>query len=352
MRIWKILGVIIIVFLVVFVSLRVPFIQDLVIKTAVSNLGTAESPFPKEDALSALICGSRSPLPSPGRAQTCVAIKAGEDIFIVDIGDGGNVNLGKYSVPTNQIKAVLFTHLHSDHISDLADLHLATWLPGRPKALSVYGPEGTDIVTAGFEMAYKLDYGFRNEHHGEALAPIKSVGFETTIVDLNDPIIYNENDLKITAFKVTHEPIEPALGYRFDYKGRSIVITGDSSYDENIDLNSINADVLIAEAQANHIINIMQAAILELNPNQPLVKVLEDIKTYHMTPIEAAKLANMANVEHLIFYHLTPAPRNGIMESVFVRGVDEIRTDWTLSRDGTFVVLPVGTEEIRVSDLN
>ena len=352
MRIWKILGVIIIVFLVVFVSLRVPFIQDLVIKTAVSNLGTAESPFPKEDALSALICGSRSPLPSPRRAQTCVAIKAGKDIFIVDIGDGGNVNLGKYNVPTNQIKAVLFTHLHSDHISDLADLHLATWLPGRPKALSVYGPEGTDIVTAGFEMAYKLDYGFRNEHHGEALAPIKSVGFETTIVDLNDPIIYNENGLKITAFKVTHEPIEPALGYRFDYKGRSLVITGDSSYDENIALNSKNADVLIAEAQANHIINIMQKALLDQDPNQPLVKVLEDIKTYHMTPMEAAKLANMANVKHLIFYHLTPAPRNGIMENVFVRGVDEIRTDWTLSRDGTFVVLPVGTGQINLSDLN
>jgi ribonuclease Z len=234
----------------------------------------------------------------------------------------------------------------------LADLHLGTWLPGRPKALSVYGPEGTDIVTAGFEMAYKLDYGFRNEHHGEALAPIKSVGFDTTIVDLDNPIIYNESGLKITAFKVTHEPIEPALGYRFDYKGRSLVITGDTSYDENIALKSKNADVLIAEAQANHIINIMQAAILERNPNQPLVKVLEDIKTYHMTPVEAAKLANMANVKHLIFYHLTPAPRNGIMENVFVRGVDEIRADWTLSRDGTFVVLPVGTEEIRVSDLN
>ena len=108
MRIWKILGVIIILFLIVFVSLRVPFVQDLVIKTAVSNLATAESPFPEEDALSALICGSRSPLPSPGRAQTCVAVKAGEDIFIVDIGDGAAVNLGKYSVPINQVKAVLF----------------------------------------------------------------------------------------------------------------------------------------------------------------------------------------------------------------------------------------------------
>ena len=86
MRIWKILGVIFILFLIVFVSLRVPFVQDLVIKTAVSNLATADSPFPEEDTLSALICGSRSPLPSPGRAQTCVAVKAGEDIFIVDIG--------------------------------------------------------------------------------------------------------------------------------------------------------------------------------------------------------------------------------------------------------------------------
>ena len=352
MRIWKILGVIIILFLIVFVSLRVPFVQDLVIKTAVSNFATADSPFPEEEALSALICGSRSPLPSPGRAQTCVAVKAGDDIFVVDIGDGANVNLGKYNVPTNKIKAVLFTHLHSDHISDLADLHLATWLPGRPKALPGYGPEGTEIVTAGFEMAYKLDYGFRNEHHSEALAAIKSVGFDTTIVDLNNPVIYNENGLKITAFKVTHEPIEPALGYRFDYKGRSLVISGDTPYDENLALNSENADVLIAEAQANHIINIMQEALLERDPNQPLVKVLEDIKTYHMTPIEAAKLANMANVGHLIFYHLTPAPRNRIMENVFVRGVDEIRTDWTLSKDGTFVVLPVGTEEINLSDLN
>ena len=136
MRILKILGVIAVLFAIVFISLRVPFVQDLVIRTAVSNLAAADSPFPDEDALSALICGSRSPLPSPGRAQTCVAVKAGEDIFIVDIGDGAAVNLGKYSVPINQVKAVLFTHLHSDHISDLADLHLATWLPGRPKAVS------------------------------------------------------------------------------------------------------------------------------------------------------------------------------------------------------------------------
>ena len=312
MKLLKYLAVIIfILFILVNVLTRLPIVQDRIMMTALNNAVNATAELP-DNALSALVCGSGPPLASPGAAQSCILIKAGDEYFIVDIGDGAAVNLGKYSVPTNKIKAVLFTHLHSDHISDLADLHLATWLPGRPKALPVYGPEGTDLVTSGFEMAYKLDYGFRNEHHGEALAPIKSVGFETTIVDLNNPVIYNENGLKITAFKVTHEPIEPALGYRFDYKGRSLVITGDSSYDENIALISKNADVLIAEAQANHIINIMQKALLERDPNQPLVKVLEDIKTYHMTPVEAAKLANMANVEHLIFYHLTPAPRNRI----------------------------------------
>ena len=353
MRFWKIILIIIILVGGLFFSLRIPFVQDFVLRTAISNLFITESPFPKEDALSALICGSRSPLPSPGRAQTCVAVKAGDDIFIVDIGDGANVNLGRFNVPVNQIKAVLFTHLHSDHISDLADLHLGSWVQGgRPELLPVYGPKGTELVTKGFEMAYKMDFKFRNEHHGETIAPIKSAGFETIIVDVNAPVIYEENGLKITTFKVTHEPIEPALGYRFDYKGRSIVITGDSIYDENIAIKAKDADVMIAEAQANHILKLMQGVIREQNPESPLAVILDDIQTYHMTPVEASKLANMANVGHLIFYHLTPAPRNAIMENVFVRGVNEIREDWTLSKDGTFVVLPVGSKEIKVSDLN
>ena len=84
--------------------------------------------------------------------------------------------------------------------------------------------------------------------------------------------------------------------------------------------------MLFHEAQANHQLAIMKKALAD---NQGLVKILDDIDTYHATPIEAAKAANLANVDHLMFYHLTPAHRNNLTERMFFRGVDEIRKDWS-----------------------
>ena len=82
-----------------------------------------------------------------------------------------------------------------------------------------------------------------------------------------------------------------------------------------------------------------------------LATVLDDITTYHTTLVEAAEIANKANVKNLVFYHLTPAPRNYIQEIMFVRGVDEVRKEWTLVEDGTLVVLPVGSEEVIVTNM-
>ena len=189
---------------------------------------------PEEDSLSALVCGSASPLGATDRAQTCIMVRAGDEIYIVDIGDGANRNLGRWRIPMNKVQAVLLTHLHSDHISDLADLHLATWIPNRKSQLKVYGPQGVEFVTRGFEEAYQSDYFFRNEHHGDEVAPLHSVGFEPITIDLNEPIIIEKDGLKVTAFEVPHDPVKPALAFRFDYKGRSIVISGDTIYSENL----------------------------------------------------------------------------------------------------------------------
>jgi ribonuclease Z len=108
--------------------------------------------------------------------------------------------------------------------------------------------------------------------------------------------------------------------------------------------------VLIHEAQANHMINLIRDFNIQMGANLA-AKVMEDIITYHTTPAQAAEIANLANVKHLIFYHLTPAPRNRITEIIFLRGVDEVREEWTLSRDGTMVVLPVESDEIILSEL-
>ena len=327
------------------VGLRNPSVQDKVMISVLEGL-IPSSNLPEEDSLSAVICGSRSPIPSPGRAQTCVMVRAGENIYIVDIGDGSASNLRNWGIPFNKIKSVLLTHLHSDHISDLADLHQASWLMQRRKAkLDVYGPQGVGLVTKGFETAYEPDYFFRNTHHGDQIAPLDVAGLNPLTVDLNQPKIIDEDGLIVTAFEVVHDPVKPALGYRFDYKGRSLVISGDTSYSENLIENSRDVDVLIHEAQANHMINLLRDFNLQMGANLN-AKLMEDITTYHTTPVEAAEIANLANVKHLIFYHLTPAPRNLITEIIFLRGVDEVREEWTLSRDGTMVVLPVESDEV------
>lgn len=336
-------------FILISVLTRVPAVQDRLMFSFIQSLGSSTADL-NDNSLSAVVCGSRSPIPSPGRAQTCVLINAGGNYYVVDIGDGSANNLNNWGIDAKKIRGTLLTHLHSDHISDLADLHLMTWVnTTRTKPLDVYGPEGVELVTQGFEVAYQLDYQFRHEHHGDEVAPRDIAGFNAFPVDLSNPVIIDQDDLKVTAFRVPHDPVKPALGYRFDYKGRSIVISGDTSYSENLIKHSQDADVLFHEAQANHQLAIMKKALAD---NKGLVKILNDIETYHATPIEAAQAANLANVDHLIFYHLTPAPRNNLTERMFFRGVDEIRKDWSSSKDGTMVVLPLDSDEIIITEIN
>ena len=333
------------------VIIQLPSVQDRLLVVAFSAFGSVSNNLPKEDALSAAVCGSRSPLPSPGRAETCILISAGEDLFVVDVGDGSNDNLRSWNINFRNIEAVLITHLHSDHIADLPGLHQNAWVVGeRSSKLKVFGPEGVDQFTQGIEMAYAHDYVFRNEHHGDAIASLEFAGFDTSVIDLNNPVIFDNGELKITAFRVVHEPIEPALGFKFEYKGRSIVITGDTSYTQSVIDNSMNADVLFHEAQANHMLAVMEKS-LRSSGAELLATVLDDITTYHTTLVEAAEIANEANVKKLFFYHLTPAPRNYIQEIMFVRGVDQVRKEWTLVEDGTLVILPVGSEEIIITNM-
>ena len=87
--------------------------------------------------------------------------------------------------------------------------------------------------------------------------------------------------------------------------------------------------------------------------NPLLSTVYYDIQDYHASPIEAAQAANEANVKELIFYHLTPAPQNFIAKIIFVRGVNEVRPDnWSLADDGTMAILPVGSEKVKITNIN
>ena len=336
---------------VAFILLKQPWFQDKLFQTALSNIAAPVSQLPEEDSLTAVVCGSRSPINDPNRAEACILVQAGDQIFIFDTGNGSAQNLNNWNMPWNRLEGIFYTHLHSDHISDIADFHQGTWINGqRSSKQKVFGPEGVQLLTDGIELAYTKDYFFRNEHHGDVIAPLNIVGFDTHTVNLNNPVLIDNEDLKITAYSVSHDPVDPALGYRIDYKGRSISISGDTIYDQNLVNNSKDADVLFHESMSLEILDLINANA-KATGNMVAEIVTVDILDYHTPILEVVKAAKDANVRHLVFYHHLPAPRNQIMEEVMYRGVDEIMQEWTASNDGTMIILPIDSEEIIITSI-
>jgi ribonuclease Z len=141
--------------------------------------------------------------------------------------------------------------------------------------------------------------------------------------------------------------VKPAYGYRFDYGGRSVVVSGDTKKDLGLIQAAKAADVLFHEAQANHIVEqIGEAAAKAGRPR--IAKIMHDIPSYHTSPVQAAEVANEAGVKLLVLYHLTPSPPMRIVEWVFTRGVSDVRSGgWVLADDGFLVELPVDSSDVK-----
>ena len=348
-KIVKFLIPIVIIYLIGLIFLNSYTVQDKILDMGLKNILSSSKPFlDKEDTLKVVVCGSRSPLPSPGRAEACILVEAGNDIYIFDLGNGSVNNLTQYQIPWPNVKAVLITHMHSDHMADLPDAHLQSWIQGRNEPLKVYGPDGINLVTKGFELAYSADYKYRSDHHGQEMLPMTIAGFnEITIT--NGELIPNQTPgLEILPFVVDHYPVNSAYGFKISYKGRTIVISGDTIHDGSVQKYSKDVDLLMHSAISIDIVERMRG----LAPIPQMDKILFDIQDYHTTIKEAGEIARDANVKHLLIYHSIPTPRNKIMEDVFFRPLDGVFDKYTLSDDGTRVVMPVGTDEIIIDQIN
>jgi ribonuclease Z len=292
--------------------------------------------------LSVLLCGTDAPLPDVHRAGACALIAAGNDLYIVDAGLGSVRNLVMWHVPLAQVKAVFLTHFHSDHIGELGELRLQTWVAGRRTPLKVYGPPGVEDVVAGFNRAYAHDADYRTAHHGETFLPREDVDLVPVVVPMNGATApaLSANGLTVTAIKVDHGPVKPAYGYRFDYAGRSVSISGDTIYYEPFAVAARGSDVMVHEAQSNKLVGILGAALDAAGNHRP-AKIMHDIPTYHTTPVQAARIANLAQVKLLVFSHINPPLPNWIAERAFLEGVSDARPDgWVLGYDGMLIRLP------------
>lgn len=190
-------------------------------------------------------------------------------------------------------------------------------------------------------------------HHGPEVTPPAGYGAtarpfaipegETSLVILNEP------DLKITAFRVDHNPIDPAVGYRFDYKGRSAVLSGDTTPSAVVEAQARGADLLVHEALSIDLVN-RQRAAAEAAGRTNLARIFGDITDYHTTPEQAAQLAERAGVKFLLLNHIVPPLPIRVLEGPFL---GEARRQFSgplqVGRDGDLISLPAGSDEVRAS---
>ena len=168
----------------------------------------------KDAQMHVFLIGTGSPLPDATRASACTAIFAGGEFVLVDIGPGAWRKVALNNLPAQNLSAVLLTHFHSDHLGDLGEATMQSWVAGRKKALDIYGPPGIEKVVGGFAQAYSLDTEYRIKHHGEGNLPRIAAGMLAHPVNLKsagtNALVFERNGLKIEAFKVEHDPATPA----------------------------------------------------------------------------------------------------------------------------------------------
>lgn len=303
-----------------------------------------------DDGLHLALCGAGGPMPAPNASGPCVLVIAGQRMFVVDAGTDGTRNIGRMGYNIGDIEAVFLTHFHSDHIDGLGEMATLRWASrANTSPLPVYGPDGVDNVVAGFNQAYQYDFIYRHEHHGDAVAPTSGAGMTAKAFRKPDSgvlaTLINEDDLKIEALAVHHLPVEPAVGYRFTYKDRSLLITGDTIKSANIERFAKGIDLLVHEALAPNLVKLMNK-VAKQTDNTVMAKVTHDILDYHASPVEAAETARDAGVGHLLYYHIVPPMVIPGQKALYLNGADKIFANYTIGEDGVAFSLPAGSDEI------
>jgi ribonuclease Z len=216
---------------------------------AVWSLGllTLAAPAPlRAQTIRVTLLGTGTPAPSLERFGPSILVEADSEKLLFDVGRGASQRLAQLGVSYADLSAVFFTHLHSDHVVGLPDLWLTGWLLSRREtAIPVYGPAGTVDMARHLEEAYSFDTEVRIR---EGKAPVD--GSHLAAHDITEGVVFERGGVRVTAFLVDHGPTKPAFGYRVDYAGRAVVLSGDTRFSPNLIAHAQGVDLLIHEVAA------------------------------------------------------------------------------------------------------
>ena len=284
---------------------------------------------PPPGGISVVLLGTGIPLPNPDRSTAATLILAGEHAILIDTGRNAVVRLN--ATGRDDVSLVLYTHYHSDHIAGLGEILVNRAIAGATAPLPVVGPPGARAVVDGFRAAYALEDSYRVAHHGEHWS---SAGASAAVTEAEPGVVWEKDGVRVTMFAVDHAPVVPAVGYRIDYGGKAVVVSGDTKRSESLLAAARGADLLVHEAVDRQTTDQAAAMIRQASPRRGAM--LEQMLSHHTSTLEVAAIARDAGVAKLALTHLVPTiPPTDAAEAIFVRGMAEIYSGpIVVGRDG------------------
>jgi len=279
--------------------------------------------------LTVTLLGTGGPPPVMDRFGPSTLVEAGDEKLIFDVGRGATQQFFQLGMPLRAVTGVFLTHFHSDHTVGIPDLWLTGWLSprfgGRTTPFQIWGPDGTEAMMAGLELAYEADIRIRiaDQHY-------LPEGVAVVAEDITEGVVFERNGVRVTAFDVDHgDLIKPAMGYRIDYLGRSVVISGDTRFSENLIRFAQGTDVIIHEVAA------ASEELLAKSEGERL------IIAHHTTPEAAGIVFDRVNPRLAVYSHLI---RRGDFE-IRPPSLDDVVASTRTNYDGA---LELGEDLMRI----
>jgi len=239
------------------------------------------------DYAEVILLGTGTPRPSIERFGSATLVLVGDQRLLFDAGNGVSIRLSQAGISADQIDHIFLTHLHSDHISGVDDLWLTARIWQRQKPLPISGPEGTERFARHLMQAYERDIHFRSNNKAQS---IEQALLQAT--DFAEGLVFEHENIRVIAFEVDHSPVAPAFGYRIEYGQRVIVLSGDTTYSDNLILHARDADLLVHE---------IAAASKRLQDRNPRLK---RVLAYHTQSQQMAQILQQTKPRLAVLNHV------------------------------------------------
>lgn len=288
---------------------------------AATSPATQAPPEAREGDMLVTLLGTGSPVLTMDRMGNSTLVQAGGLDLVFDAGRGAAVRLRQAGVGPGDVDATFITHFHSDHINGLADMWMMGYIPAigaRAGAFQLYGPTGTADLGSGLMQAYKQDAVVRMAD-GEVKP--ETIGIQTHEF-AQDGVVFEQNGVKVTMFTVDHDPAEaivPAVGYRVDYNGNSMLVSGDTRPAETVVQHGTGVDVLIHEVA---------------DFPDPALPVIQGVYAHHTSPQQAGEIFTRTRPELAVYSHIV----NGVPPNVPTQPIETIIERTRQTYDGPLVV--------------